>query len=290
MKAQHFGSAHTEKKLQLVAHYLERFTTALKNQPFEKLYIDAFAGTGAWSSRDKQHDSELDLVDLNTVAEGSALRALRVDPPFDRYIFVEMSPRKSSALRRLAEEFPALKGRVEILTKDANEALQQLCQRTDWRKSRAVVFLDPFGFQVEWGTVEALGRTGAVDLWYLVPTGIGINRQITRDGRILAEGGAKIDAMLGTTEWRSRLIKTETTPVDLFGESQTRSIKAGGIDEIAKLVLERLAGIFKGGVARYGLPLGSQGRAMYTLVFACANPASRAHQLALRLAGAVLKT
>jgi three-Cys-motif partner protein len=152
------------------------------------------------------------------------------------------------------------------------------------------VFLDPFGFQVEWATVEALARTGAVDLWYLVPTGIGINRQITKDGRILPEGGARIDAMLGTTEWRSRLTKTESTPVDLFGESQTRTVKAGGVDEIAKLVLERLAGIFKGGVARYGLPLGSQGRAMYTLVFACANPAPRAHQLALRLAGAVLKT
>jgi len=290
VKAQRFGSAHTEKKLQLVAHYLERFTTALKNQSFEKLYIDAFAGTGAWLSRDKRRDSQLDFVDLDTVAEGSALRALRVDPPFDRYIFVEMSPRKSAALRRLAEEFPALSGRVGILTKDANEALQELCQQTDWRKSRAVVFLDPFGFQVEWGTVEALARTGAVDLWYLVPTGIGINRQITKDGRILPEGGARIDAMLGTTGWRSRLIKTEATPVDLFGASQTRSVKAGGVDEIVKLVLERLAGIFKGGVVKYGLPLGSQGRAMYTLVFACANPAPRAHQLALRLAGAVLKT
>jgi len=123
-----------------------------------------------------------------------------------------------------------------------------------------------------------------------VPTGIGINRQITKDGRILSEGGAKIDAMLGTTEWRSQLTKTELTPVDLFGEYQTRSVKAGGIDEIAKLVLERLAGIFRGGVVKYGLPLGSQGRAMYTLVFACANPGSKARQLALRLAGAVLKT
>ena len=90
-------------------------------------------------------------------------------------------------------------------------------------------------------------------------------------------------------ETLSRLVKTETTPVDLWGKSETRSVKAGGIDEIAELVLERLAGVFKGGVVKYGLPLGTQGRAMYTLVFACANPAPKACQLALRLAGAVLK-
>ncbi|MBM3273281.1 hypothetical protein FJY94_08620 [Candidatus Kaiserbacteria bacterium] len=144
------------------------------------------------------------------------------------------------------------------------------------------------GFEVRWETVEALARTGAVDLWYLVPTGIGINRQITKDGRILPDGGKRIDAMLGMAEWRSRLVKSETTP-DLFGQFQTRSLKAGGIDEIAELVLKRLASIFKGGVMKYGLPLGTQGKAMYTLVFACANPALKARDLALKLAGAVLK-
>jgi three-Cys-motif partner protein len=230
------------------------------------------------------------LLDFDMVAEGSARRALRVDPPFDRYVFIEKSERKSSALRQLGAEFPSVKDRIEVITKDANEALCELCQRTDWRKARAVVFLDPFGFQVEWPTVEALARTKSVDLWYLVPTGIGINRQITTDGRVLTEGGERIDAMLGTQEWRPLLVKTETTPVNLFGETETRSIKSGGIDEIAEFVLERLAGIFKGGVARYGWPLGSQGRAMYTLVFACANPTLKASQLALRLADAVLKT
>jgi hypothetical protein len=52
VKSQRFGSAHTEKKLQLVTHYLKRFTTALKNQAFAKIYVDAFAGTGAWQSKD----------------------------------------------------------------------------------------------------------------------------------------------------------------------------------------------------------------------------------------------
>jgi len=289
VKAQRFGSAHTEKKLKLVAHYLERFTTALKNQAFDTLYIDAFAGTGAWTKQDSVGERQLGLLNVETVAEGSALRALRVDPPFDAYIFIEKSRKKSSALRELSKEFPAHQDRIEVISEDANTALREQCRRRDWRKSRAVVFLDPFGFQVEWNTVEVLAATRAVDLWYLVPTGIGINRQVTKDGRVLPGGGAHVDAMLGTTEWRSLLVKTETTAADLFGETETRSVKAGGIDAIADFVLHRLAGIFKGGVVKYGLPLGAQGRAMYTLVFACANPAPKAHQLALRLAGAVLK-
>lgn len=292
MKAQRFGSAHTERKLQLVAHYLQRFTTVLKNQPFETLYVDAFAGTGAWAAGKLRDEAEVGLpglLDADTVAEGSALRALRIEPPFDRYVFIERSKRKSSALCEIGREFPALKNRIEVVTADANEALCDLCRRVNWRRTRSVVFLDPFGFQVEWKTVVALARTRAVDLWYLVPTGIGINRQITKDGRVLPEGGTRIDAMLGTSEWRSRWIKTETGSVDLFGQPETRNFKAGGIDEIAEFVLERLAGIFEGGVVRYGLPLGTKGRAMYTLVFACANPAPKARQLALRLAGAVLK-
>jgi three-Cys-motif partner protein len=289
MKAQRFGSAHTEKKLRLVANYLDRFVTALKNQPFQTLYVDAFAGTGAWSRTSAAHSEGLGLIEADLIAKGSARRALEVNPPFDRYVYIEKSRRKSSALEELHNEFPGLANRIEIVTGDANEALQALCSQEDWRRTRAVVFLDPFGLQVDWATVEALGRTKAVDLWYLVPTGIGINRQVTTDGRILVEGGKRIDAMLGTDAWRSRMVKTERTPVDLFGKSEARTIKAGGVDEITAFFIERLATVFKGGVVKYGLPLGHQGRPFYTLVFACANSTKAASALALRLATAVLK-
>lgn len=290
MKAQRFGSAHTEKKLQLVADYLQGYMRALKNQPFRKLYVDAFAGTGAWTGGRADDQMQLGLIDPDAIAEGSALRALRIDPPFDRYVFIEVSRRKTSALQNRLQEFPTLCNRIDVITQDANDALRELCQKTNWRNSRAVVFLDPFGFQVDWSTVESLARTNAVDLWYLVPTGIGINRQITTDGRVLHVGGERIDAMLGTTEWRNRLTKIEASPIDLFGQSIARGSKAGGIHEIAAFVIERLQSIFKGGAVSYGLPLGTQGRAMYTLVFACANPAPKAHKLALKLASAVLKT
>jgi len=42
---QQFGGDWTEKKLECIRQYLNRYTTALKNQPFNRMYIDAFAGT-----------------------------------------------------------------------------------------------------------------------------------------------------------------------------------------------------------------------------------------------------
>ncbi len=49
-----FGGPWTKEKLAILNKYLDAYTTALKNQPFHLIYIDAFAGTG---------EVELTLVD-----------------------------------------------------------------------------------------------------------------------------------------------------------------------------------------------------------------------------------
>src|SRR5262249_18229058 len=46
MTDQLFGGPWTERKLSVVRRYLERYAQALKNQAFERIYIDAFAGSG----------------------------------------------------------------------------------------------------------------------------------------------------------------------------------------------------------------------------------------------------
>jgi three-Cys-motif partner protein len=286
--AQHFGSAHTETKLQKIEEYLRLFTTVLKRQDFETVYIDAFAGTGAW----KQGGSssvQLDLLEFDGVAKGSARRALEVSPPFSWYVFIEQNRRKYAALCELAAEFPSKRELVKFVRADANAAIAQLCREIDWRRTRAVVFLDPFGMQVEWSTVETLAATRAVDLWYLVPTGIGINRQIPRVGDIPRRRGERIDRVLGTPEWRERFVKREQTPADLFGFTAARQVKATDAAAVTEFVMERLRTVFSGGVASNWLPLGWRGRPMYSLVFACANPSPKASSLALRLANAVLR-
>ena len=41
-----FGGSWTQEKLNILRGYLDAYTTALKDQPFKLIYIDAFAGSG----------------------------------------------------------------------------------------------------------------------------------------------------------------------------------------------------------------------------------------------------
>ena len=65
------GGKWTIEKLDILERYLDAYTTALKNQPFKLMYIDAFAGTGEISLRKEDEDARYFI-------EGSARRALRL--------------------------------------------------------------------------------------------------------------------------------------------------------------------------------------------------------------------
>jgi len=58
-----FGGDWTGQKLAMLQEYLGRYTTALKNQPFQLVYIDAFAGTG-YREEKKRGRRQLLLADL----------------------------------------------------------------------------------------------------------------------------------------------------------------------------------------------------------------------------------
>lgn len=78
-----FGGRWTEEKLDGVARYLQAYTTALRNQPFRRMYIDAFAGTGYRASKRPGETVRglFPLPKMTELAKGSARRALEVEPP-----------------------------------------------------------------------------------------------------------------------------------------------------------------------------------------------------------------
>ena len=82
--------------------------------------------------------------------------------------------------------------------------LRNLCASQDCKETRAVVFIDPFGLRINYETLELLGKTKAVDVWYLVPV-FAMYRQVSGDGQINPDGGPRVDAALGTTIWRDVL-------------------------------------------------------------------------------------
>ena len=88
-----------------------------------------------------------------------------------------------------------------------------------------MLFLDPYGMQVEWSTIEAIAATKAIDLWMLFPLGVGVNRLLTRSGDIPASWRDRLDKLLGTTDWYDKFYRVESEP-NLFGTNEDHVVKA----------------------------------------------------------------
>ena len=210
---QNFGGDWTEDKLGRVVEYLHRYNLALKNQQFTREYIDAFAGTGYREVRDVLGKEGLlfpELVEpeVKQFLDGSARRALNVDPPFHQFTFIEKDPLKVAELKKLRLENPSTKIRVEC--GDANDWVQSIC-RENWNYRRAVLFLDPFGMQVSWKTLEAVAGTKSIDLWLLFPLGMAISRLLRRDGDINEALCQRLDYVFGDRSWQEAFYKPVET-------------------------------------------------------------------------------
>lgn len=275
-----FGGVWTLIKLEALEKYLVAFNTALSQQNFTRIYIDAFAGTGRC---DITVDGEKKSVD------GSARRALSTNPSFDKFCFIELKAKKLTALKALEAEHSDKS--IEIIHDDANVALKALCGKYEWRNTRAVLFLDPFGMHVEWSTLEAIAKTGAIDVWYLFPYS-GLYRQAAKNAD--AMDSDKLDSitrLLGTNEWRQEFYAPQRQS-DLFGNDSGDAREADH-HEILKYVSKRLKTLFPA-VAdpkilyQAGDSKNPSGAPLFALYFAASNPSPKAYGLAIKIAKDVL--
>jgi three-Cys-motif partner protein len=279
-KSHRFGGDWTSAKLDVLARYLESYTTALKDKPtkekpFRKAYIDAFAGTGYRDARREEPGPASQTLLLPDLAEmepqalldGSARLALKTEPRFDRYVFIERSPDRCAQLAALKSEFPKLARDIQIQQGDANAEIQDLCGK-DWKSHRAVLFLDPYGMQVEWKTIEAIARTAAIDLWLLFPLGIGVNRLLTKSGEIPESWRRRLNLLLGTDDWYEEFYRVETRPT-LFGEAD-RVVKAT-TETIGRYFNERLKSVFAAVAEEPRVLRNSANCPLYLLCFAVGN-------------------
>lgn len=297
---QAFGDEHTRLKLETVERYLNAYTTALKQKSFTLLYVDVCAGSGAsipraaltsqeeGNGQQQLLEAPASAVDTDQIIVGSAIRALGITPAFDRYVLNDVKKSNVDALReKIKSDFSHLYDRVTLSQFDANKMLLALCRETNWKSARAVVFLDPFGLQIKYETLLELGRTKAVDVWYLVPV-FAMYRQIRGDGLVLEDGGRSVDEALGTKEWRNVVAIEEKGQMDLWGVSRPISKRAVDVAWFEAVAKERLKLAFGGQVVDEVLPLGRNGLHEFSLMFAWANPSDKA-RLASKLAKAVLK-
>jgi three-Cys-motif partner protein len=266
---QAFGGNWTTDKLVRVGKYLSAYTTIMNKEHFRFAYIDAFAGSGYCALKKSEDDGSLQLpvfaeAETKDFVDGSARVALQVKPRFHRYIFIEKDITRIADLEKLKADFPALKDSIVLVNADANTYLTDLCQM-DWSKNRAVLFLDPYGMQVEWQTIAAIAKTGAIDLWILFPLGVAVNRLLKKDGKIDPCWRKKLDAI-----WYSVFYKTKTEPT-LFNPAESYVQKVADFNSISMYFVKRLKSIFPG-VAENPLPLlNTRNIPLYLLCFASGN-------------------
>ncbi len=293
-KAHRFGGDWTGTKLAILGDYLRGYTTALKNQRFKTAYIDAFAGTGYRTLRDPSEGPNDGMIfpdlaepDPQSLLDGSARIALKTEPRFDKYIFIERSAERCHELEALRTEFPSLAKDIDVRRGDANEEIRALCAKTkDWSKHRAVLFLDPYGTQVEWTTIEAVAATRAIDLWLLFPLGVGVNRLLTRSGEIPRSWRRRLDLLLGTHEWYDAFYRVEHVPT-LFDTQETKVVKAT-TETIGRYFNDRLRGVFADVAPEPRVLLNSANCPLYLLCFAVGN--DKGAPIAIRIANHLLKT
>lgn len=271
-----FGSLHTITKLSIIEKFLPAYTTALSRQPFALHYIDAFAGTGTCHVKDS-HGSRL-------LVPGSASIALDCRPPFRRMTFIEKKKRHAAALRRLANEYPSRK--IDVVEGEANDHLPQVLATLNRKQDRAVIFLDPYGMELGWNTLEQVAATKLCDVWYLFPLS-GLYRQATRDAADLDRDKEKaLNRMLGTDRWRTEFYQPNTQ-IDLFGAPprEERTLDALQLSAWVTGHLKTVfAGVLEPKILYQTLPGGSQGAPLYALYFAVSNDSPKAIGLAMKIA------
>ncbi|HPQ07792.1 MAG TPA: three-Cys-motif partner protein TcmP [Bacteroidia bacterium] len=285
MKKENWGGNWTEEKLETFEHYVIEYLTIMNSQKKKyngwptTIYFDGFAGSG--SRYDDNLDDEQKKLfsdffnDENNIYRGSAERVLNLTQKFDEYYFVDVD---ETALRELKIKLYSknlLNDKCYFIAGDVNSKLKEFSEHLD-RSKAALIFLDPFGMQIEWSSIECL-KDKRVDLWILVPSGVIINRLLDKQGEL--KYSKKLESFFGLSEEeiRKKFYKTEKINT-LFGNEKIISKEKDTIQKIANIYVEKLKSIFKFVTEEPLKLMNRKNITIYHFVFASNNPT--AHKIA----------
>lgn len=183
------GGQWTQDKLAYLERYASAFMKAMgpkRDQgKWDRLvYIDLLAGPGR--GMDRETGVEFD---------GSPLRALKVQPAFDHLYLGDLDEQNIDALQaRIPSDD---RQRVELRAGDCNEAAERVTRELS-RRTLGLAFVDPQGFEATFRMFRAFA-TRRIDILYLFPGGIGVNRNLPAFAKKL---GGHLDDLWGSSEWR----------------------------------------------------------------------------------------
>lgn len=287
-----WGGNWTKQKLDAFEKYVRAYLKIMNKQK-EKyngwpttIYFDGFAGSGInLPKEDNLKSDPLNGLELEKEASqyyvGAAERVVSMDLSFDEYYFVDYNKKAIESLKKKLS--PSQKGNrvYKYIVKDVNEGINKLSLHLDSKKS-ALVFLDPFGMDIQWNTISLL-KGKRVDLWILIPTGVAINRLLDREGELRHLD--KLEECLGLSETEiKREFYLEREEFNLFnGKIKSLEKISDSISHITKLYIKQLKTIWNFVTDEPLVLINSKNVPIYHFVFASNN------QTALKIASGIIK-
>jgi len=244
-----WGGPWTEKKLDAFSKYVRSYLIIMKKFPYWKtIYFDGFAGSGNRMSKDSDFAKQLAILpEEERVYKGAAERILNIeDNSFDFYYFIDQKETSLKKLEQHLNTLPASKDKILVFKNgDCNIYLNELATALNKKKPSysALIFLDPFGMQIDWESIVALKGTRS-DVWILIPTGVIVNRLLDRKGEL--RNLKKLESFFGLSELeiRKRFYSVESVPT-LFGETEVVTKALKPIEKISSLYIDRLKTVWE---------------------------------------------
>lgn len=245
----------TEIKLNILQDYSQAYAKILSQQRYIKhyAYIDGFAGAGFHIS--KTTGKEI---------EGSPSIALKLQPGFSHYHFIDLDGTRADQLRKLAAE----RSDVTVYPGDCNSILLDKvfpqCRYEDYR--RALCLLDPYKLNPDWNVVQTAGSMKSIEIFlnFMI---MDANMNVFKHNRdkVTTAQIERMRAFWGDDSWQE--VVYPTVP-GLFGDMEEKAPNEAIVEAYRKRLRE-VAG-FK--YVPEPLPMrNSNGAVVYYLLFASNN-------------------
>jgi three-Cys-motif partner protein len=245
----------TEIKLQILREYSSAYAQILGKQPYIRhyAYIDGFAGAGS-------HVSKTTGMEI----EGSPAIALKVQPPFSYYHFIDLSGERAARIRRLA----AGHANVTVYEGDCNKVLLEQvfpqCRYDQFR--RALCLLDPYDLNPNWEVVETAGKMKSIEIFLnFMIMDANMNVLKKNPDAVLPAQVQRMTEFWGDESWRQVAYMKHR---GLFGDIELKS----GNDAVVTAYRNRLQKVAGFAYVPEPIPMrNSTGSIIYYLVFASNN-------------------
>jgi three-Cys-motif partner protein len=170
------------------------------------IYVDAYAGGGGALLRAPARETAPLLQDqpdaeLVQLISGSPRVALEVANPFNRYVLIEPDPTRAARLEALREQYKDSR-QIDVLRQDAASGIRWLLRQDISRRThRGVVFLDPFGADLDWSVIQGLANTRVFEVVINFALNMAIQRMLPNSGDFQAGWRDRLDVYFGTSAW-----------------------------------------------------------------------------------------